>query len=332
MIGTVAGDEPAEIVALDAELGADLGARPQLHHLAVPGSQCRLVAQALLLLLCVREEKPAAGREVADDPFADDDVAEPLAVVQRETQHDRCLAPGLGFQHLRRQLRVAAAQELQPLVGHPLVQPDRVFRDRLEGAGIASARLARRVAAIDHRDAQVAAAGRLGQVIGGRRPRQAHPDDQDVDRRRQRWLRPETRQRMAAAKPERLVVEREPDRQRGCDAQAGQQRLVRRPGTRGECGCGLEHLKLARLRRVGAAIGRRPDAGGGEPAHVRQGNASTHGIVETGRRADRSQRPRSFEAGRHRSIAPLQLQSVAFTQAKATQDCSALAHVRPTCP
>lgn len=189
------------------ELLADATPGPQLDPLAVLRREQHFLAQPLFLPLGAREMEPSSRHEVAVDPLAKHDLLQQLAVAQRDTQDKRRLAFALGVQNFERKRRITAAEEGQSLPGQPFVHADGVLRDELEVATIATARLTGRIALVEHDDARPPPRC-VREVVRRRRTCETRADYDDVCRCRLLRLRPIAGERLARAKPERLVVHR----------------------------------------------------------------------------------------------------------------------------
>jgi len=114
------------------------------------------------------------------------------------------LAFALGADDAIRTARVTAFEEAKAFVRQALVDADGVFRDELEVPAVSTRGFACRIAAIEDDDFLAVALRGIGEVIRGRCASQSGADDDDVGDRRERLVRLEIRQRVAAAEPDAL--------------------------------------------------------------------------------------------------------------------------------
>ena len=95
VVAAVVRQEARAVARDEAELRAHPLRRPQLDARAVALDERRLLEQAALDLLVVRDEEPARGAVVALDRLALDELAHAPPVAQRQPQHRRRLPLGL---------------------------------------------------------------------------------------------------------------------------------------------------------------------------------------------------------------------------------------------
>ena len=109
-----------------------------------------LLADPLLLLFTAGEVQPAAWREIAFDSLTQNELLEQIPIAKRETQDKGGLPFAFRLHHLQRQPRITAAKKRQSFSGQPFIDADGVLGDQLEVSAVASTRLSRRIALIDH--------------------------------------------------------------------------------------------------------------------------------------------------------------------------------------